>query len=226
MSIRETSGSTPRRTFLGRMGAGALGVFAIDLGVRPAAASEPGLGEPFVDDEEWLGRIRGKHKQVVDAVETNSGFAFAYAANFVAPHRQRGVPAKDVTAVVVLRHQAIPFGFTDPLWEKYKFAENMKIMNFATGQQATNNFVYKPSAPLPLPGMAIDELQAQGAVFLLCNVALTIASSQAAKATGQTAEAVKAEFVSHLIPGVTVVPSGVYAVNRAQEKGCTYCYGG
>ena len=26
--------------------------------------------------------------------------------------------------------------------------------------------------------------------------------------------------------GVNVVPSGVFAVNRAQKKGCTYCYAG
>jgi intracellular sulfur oxidation DsrE/DsrF family protein len=29
-----------------------------------------------------------------------------------------------------------------------------------------------------------------------------------------------------LLPGVQVVPSGVWAVGRAQEKGCGYCYAG
>jgi hypothetical protein len=29
-----------------------------------------------------------------------------------------------------------------------------------------------------------------------------------------------------LIPGVTVIPSGTWGVNRAQEAGCTYCAGG
>ena len=35
------------------------------------------------------------------------------------------------------------------------------------------------------------------------------------------------EFEKGLIPGFTLVPSGVLAVSRAQEKGkCTYCYAG
>jgi intracellular sulfur oxidation DsrE/DsrF family protein len=29
-----------------------------------------------------------------------------------------------------------------------------------------------------------------------------------------------------LIPGVQVVPSGVLAVARSQEKGCAYCFAG
>ena len=31
---------------------------------------------------------------------------------------------------------------------------------------------------------------------------------------------------SAVIPGATVVLSGTWAVNRAQEAGCTYCSGG
>jgi len=37
---------------------------------------------------------------------------------------------------------------------------------------------------------------------------------------------VKADWVAGLMPGVQVVPSGVLAVSRAQEKGCNYCFAG
>jgi len=37
---------------------------------------------------------------------------------------------------------------------------------------------------------------------------------------------VKKDWVSGILPGIQVVPSGVLAVNRAQEQGCTYCYAG
>jgi hypothetical protein len=30
----------------------------------------------------------------------------------------------------------------------------------------------------------------------------------------------------NVIPGVTIIPSGTWGVNRAQEVGCTYCAGG
>jgi intracellular sulfur oxidation DsrE/DsrF family protein len=37
---------------------------------------------------------------------------------------------------------------------------------------------------------------------------------------------VKKDWVSGILPGIQIVPSGVLAVNRAQEHGCTYCYAG
>jgi intracellular sulfur oxidation DsrE/DsrF family protein len=40
------------------------------------------------------------------------------------------------------------------------------------------------------------------------------------------AEEVKKDWVSGLIPGFNIVPSGVWAVNRAQEHGCAYCFVG
>jgi hypothetical protein len=44
---------------------------------------------------------------------------------------------------------------------------------------------------------------------------------------GVKPDVAKAEFEKGLIPGFTLVPSGVLAVHRAQEKGkCTYCYAG
>jgi len=60
----------------------------------------------------------------------------------------------------------------------------------------------------------------------VCNVALTVLSGKLAQAGGVSAEVAKKEWVAGLVPGMTLVPVGVLAVNRAQEKGCTYCYGG
>jgi intracellular sulfur oxidation DsrE/DsrF family protein len=37
---------------------------------------------------------------------------------------------------------------------------------------------------------------------------------------------VKKEWIAGLLPGIQVMPSGVWAVGRAQEHGCTYCYAG
>jgi intracellular sulfur oxidation DsrE/DsrF family protein len=36
----------------------------------------------------------------------------------------------------------------------------------------------------------------------------------------------KKEWVAGLLPGVQVLPSGVWAVGRAQEKGCSYIFAG
>ena len=37
---------------------------------------------------------------------------------------------------------------------------------------------------------------------------------------------IKADWIANVLPGYTVVPSGVVAVNGAQSKGCSYCYAG
>ena len=40
------------------------------------------------------------------------------------------------------------------------------------------------------------------------------------------AEKVRKDWVSGLFPGIQVVPSGVWALGRAQEHGCGYCFAG
>jgi intracellular sulfur oxidation DsrE/DsrF family protein len=55
---------------------------------------------------------------------------------------------------------------------------------------------------------------------------MTVYSSGVAKARGLDAAAVRKEWVDALHPGVQLVPSGVYAVGRAQELGCGYCFAG
>jgi intracellular sulfur oxidation DsrE/DsrF family protein len=40
------------------------------------------------------------------------------------------------------------------------------------------------------------------------------------------ADEVYKDFMGGILPGVQVVPSGVWAVGRAQEHGCAYCFAG
>jgi len=44
--------------------------------------------------------------------------------------------------------------------------------------------------------------------------------------TGGNADDIRKDWLAAVIPGIQVVPSGVWAVNRAQEHGCTYCFAG
>ena len=36
----------------------------------------------------------------------------------------------------------------------------------------------------------------------------------------------KKDWISGLLPGIQVVPAGIWAINRAQEHGCSYCFAG
>ena len=89
-----------------------------------------------------------------------------------------------------------------------------------------NPYFHPHEGELLLPGAAIEKLLDRGVIFGVCNVALTVYSGMRADAIGVSKDAAKAEWLAGLIPGMTVVPAGVWAVNRAQERGCTYCYAG
>jgi hypothetical protein len=53
---------------------------------------------------------------------------------------------------------------------------------------------------------------------------MTVNSALVAQKSGGDAAAIKKEFEAALLPGVQVVPSGLWALNRAQENGCSYCF--
>ncbi len=216
---------TPRRSFLGRLGAGAL---ALAAGTRALGAEtvSANIASPF--DESWLNTLNGKHKQMVDAQAVNDGWPLAFAGTFLnSNHEAYNLADNQITSVVVLRHFAMPLALNDAMWAKYHVGEMIKVMDPATKSASMRNIYYKPKpGDIMLDSMSIDKLSARGVVFVCCNVALTILSGMAAKGAGVTPEVAKKEWVAGLHPGVHIAASGVLAVNRSQEKGCTYCAGG
>jgi len=219
--------TTHRRGFLGRVAAGAAALTVGELPARPArAATLHSPADPAF--AAWLNKINGKHKMIFDVPEPNGGFALAWARVFLnTANDQYGTTDADNTAVLVLRHSAIPLGMQSPMWSKYKWGEFLKVNDGSTNAPATRNlWVDAKPGELPLPGMALNELIAKGVLVGICNVALTVYSGIVAKNMGMQAEAVKQDWVANLVPGVQVVPSGVIAVSGAQEHGCAYCFGG
>jgi hypothetical protein len=57
-------------------------------------------------------------------------------------------------------------------------------------------------------------------ICLVCNVALGSMAYRMAEKTHQNVEDVKTEFRANLVPGAILVPSGIYALIRAQNAGC------
>ncbi len=224
--------TTHRRGFLGRIAAGAatlgLGGLAAPLEVAAQRAPTSPAASANPEFEAWLNRIGGKHKMIFDVPEPNDGFAFAWARVFLnTTNENYATTDADNTVVIVLRHSGIPFAIQSPMWAKYKFGAAYKITDPATkGPAVRHPLVHLKPGDAPIPGMGVDELLATGALVGVCNIALTFNSMQMAKETGTPAETIKREWIANLVPGVLIVPSGVIAVNRAQEKGCAYCFGG
>lgn len=223
--------TTARRKFLGTLAAGTaatLGLAGLTTATPPEALAStlyrPGDDTGF---EAWLGKIKGSHKQVFDTPMPNGGMTFAWSRVFLMTNAQFGAAENDVTAVIVLRHDAIPYGMDHNLWTKYKLGENFHIEDAATKAPALRNPQYQPKpGEQPLPDMGIEHLTQSGVLIGICDIALSVYSAKLAKNFNMDAADIKKDWVAGLVPGVQIVPSGVLAVNRAQEKGCTYCFAG
>jgi intracellular sulfur oxidation DsrE/DsrF family protein len=216
---------TSRRDFINKLAVGATGVLAT---ASVFATPSFQVSASVSDAEEWMKKIKGKHKIIYDAPEPHNGFPVIWSWVFYQTNNQTGTPDNDLTALVALRHNAIPLAMEDRLWEKYKFGEMFKIDDNNTKAPARRNVFYEPQgADFPISAIeGIKKLQQRGALFCVCDTALTLFSSFVAQATNQKPEDVKKDWMSGLLPGIQVVPSGVWAISRAQERGCAYCYAG
>ena len=219
---------TDRRTFLGSLAIGSAAITMTTAGLHGSARGVSAEEVPSAEgySEAWLSKLTGKHKQFFDATST-SQFALTFAMNFLNSYNEvYRIPDANLSAVVGLRHFAIAIGLTDDIWARYKVAEFVQATDPATKAPYIRNFLNHPhEGDMMFPNASMDKLLARGVQFTCCNVALTAVSGLLSKNAGVTPEAAYAEWRAGLLPGVTLVPSGVLAVNRAQEKGCTYCSG-
>jgi hypothetical protein len=211
---QDSTDVTPRRSFFGRIAAlSALGLFGF--------AATPARAQPAPSDGlDWPGALKGRHKQLFDVYGINDGFPLGFVNNFLTPNQS-------ATAVLVFRHQGLPYALNSAMWAKYKVGETFKIMDPETKAPAIKNPWYQPKpGVLGNPEAALDRLAAKGSVMGACGVALRGQSGRAAANAGVTPEDALKEWTANLIPGVSVLPSGTWAVNRAQEAGCSYCAAG
>jgi hypothetical protein len=205
---------TPRRSFFGRIAAmSALGLFGFaTTAVRAQTAA--------ADGPDWPGTLKGRHKQLFDVYDINEGFPLGFTNNFLSPN-------ESATAVLIFRHKGLPYALNSAMWEKYKVGESFKISDPETKAPAVKNPYFQPKpGVLNNADMALDRLIAKGTVIGACSVALRGQSRRLAANAGVSPEDALKEWTANLIPGVTVIPSGTWGVNRAQEAGCTYCAGG
>jgi hypothetical protein len=206
----------PRRSLFGRVA----GLATIGLA---SLVTTPSRAAPGPDGPDWPGKLKGRHRQVVDAYAINDGFPLAFALTFLLPNPGPGA----ATAIVILRHGAFPIALNNDMWAKYKIGESFKINDPETKAPAVKNpFLHPKPGILPKDEMAVDWLLSKGVIFGACNVALTIQSGMLAHNAGVTADEAAKEWAANVLPGITIIPSGTWGVNRAQEAGCTYCAGG
>jgi intracellular sulfur oxidation DsrE/DsrF family protein len=226
--------ATNRRGFLGTLatGAAAIGLTSIAPSLHAFAGETKLASSIFGDPEEMFKKINGKRRVVFDVTQPHEIFPFAWPRVFLMTNEMTGTPAKDSSVVVVLRHSAIGYAMEDRLWAKYNLGEVFKANDPETNKPSMRNPFWKPKpGAYKVPGIGevligIDQLQASGIMFCVCEVALTVYSAAVAQGMKIDAAEVRKDFVSGLLPGIQPVPSGVWALGRAQEKGCGYIFAG
>ena len=75
---------------------------------------------------------------------------------------------------------------------------------------------------MSLPSMSMEALQKRGATLILCNNALEIFSGLLAAKRGLDSKTVYEDLKANIIPGISLVPGMVIAVEQAQRAGLTY----
>jgi intracellular sulfur oxidation DsrE/DsrF family protein len=232
MANNDLKSTTDRRRFLGSLASGAA---AVSLATFPSLnlhAEQNNFIDNADDPDAWFNKIKGKHRMVFDVTKPNGMMPFAWPRVFLMTNAATGTPEKDSSVVVILRHDGIPYAFEDRIWSKYNFGAVFKIDDEATKKPMARNPFWKPAkGTYKIPGIGevqigINELQDSGVMFGVCNAAMTVYSAVVADMMKMKSEDVFNDWKSGLLPGIQIMPSGVWAVGRAQEHNCAYCYAG
>jgi hypothetical protein len=222
--------SRTRRSFLSKFGIGvaSTGVAAsTKLSAFQVVTSEPSRFTPAHHaQDDWLDQVPGKHRFVLDTT-TPDGFgnALAFLSNyFTANQNDYGLKDNELAVVVVVRHNSTAFAYNDNLWAKYgaPISQRNKFADPKSGQPPTTNLFNSTGYGelLTNRGTTLEGLLKRGLRLAVCQVSTRGYAGAIATATGGNREAIYNELVANLVSvNARMVPAGIVAVNRAQERG-------
>lgn len=220
---------TQRREFIRHASLFAAGTLAAaPLATAEAAAMTADAGAALAQgswDMSWAARVTGRHKMAFDAHEISEGVCLHQARSFLQGYKDvYGLADSDVSAVLVIRHAAVPMVMNDSLWADGFFGEENKLKDPESGEVAKRNpFINVPAGArhaLTWPDGALDTLISRGVIVLACNLALTNYAGGIARRRNIPRQDGLALVMDNLIPGVYRMPTGVFATCHAQQLGC------
>jgi hypothetical protein len=221
--------SPERRSFFNRFNAGAVSLAALAVGgVAMAKPKSPARWDPARHEkDDWLDQPSAKHRLLFDTISSDSlGNSLAFADNYIRVNKaEYGVQDKELSVLLVMRHRSTPFAYNDMIWAKYGavLAPITPIEDPKNKQAPLVNLYNTPdyASLMPSRGTTIDSLTKQGAQVGVCSVATRGIAQVIAGKVGGNGDAINKELIANLIPNARMVPAGIVAVNRAQERGYT-----
>lgn len=238
---------TPRRQFIGELAATTAALAA--AACAPAAATSTGVSQAPAPatpnptpnpaplppqaslkwDASWMDRIVAKHRAVFDSPEIAEGTALYHAHSYLQSVKDVfGTGDSDASVVVILRHAAVALLFTDAMWAKYPIGELTKTLDRRTKQPVTRNTYYQRVDAQGNPvsdersSPTIRSLTNRGVIFVGCDMATRGLAYQIAQKAGGEPRALYEELRQNLVPGATLMPTGIFATLLAQEAGCSF----
>lgn len=209
----------------------ALGVLAVaaiaatSFAATTRNASAHGTASAASDNDAWLDRLKGSHRQLFDAPAPGGGVPLVHLMNYYDTYNKAyGAKDSDINGILTFYGTTTFYGVNDAMWAKYRLGEFLDTADPSTKTPATANpwRVAPVALGMTLPQASIESMQKRGATFILCNNALTIFSGMLAQARGLSADSVYADMKANILPGVTLVPGMVVAIERAQGRGISY----
>ncbi len=226
---RQPPPTPERRSFLSRLNARAASVAALAVGgIAMAQQKSPATTrfEPARHDkDDWLDELPGKHRLLFDTTAADGlGDALLFAGNFIRVNRtDYGLQSSELAVIIVVRHRSTAFAFNDAMWAKYSvpLAARARFEDPKTKVAPKANVFRSEDygEMLNNRGATLDGVAKQGVQFAVCSIATRAIAGLVAAAVGGNAEAIFGELVANLVSNARMVPAGIVAVNRAQERG-------
>jgi len=229
--------SKSRRAFLTNLGvaASAAGVTLAGATLAAGAAAHaqtpaPAAAAPDAHwqaarhpQDDWLEQIPGKHRLFFDTTKPDSlEDAIQFSGNFFSANRSDyGLENGDLAVVICMRHRAAPFGYNDAMWAKYGVTLAKRAEY--TDPKSTDTPKVNPFTPVAPPAPArprgLANVMRLGVKIAVCNLSTHGIASMIAGATGGKADEIYTELAANLVPNARLVPAGIVAMSRAQERG-------
>jgi intracellular sulfur oxidation DsrE/DsrF family protein len=224
-----------RRRFLGQL----LGAAAV------ANLSMVGLGAAQESSADaWIKEVKGSHRCLFDFPQHKGGVPQLHILNYLNTYATAyKTGAGEVGAVGTFygvgTQASIPLAFNDAIWTTYELGVYTGLKD-ADGKHYTRNVFNRPTprdlhllmqaygTPMipaladAIPALGIENLQKMGAKFVLCANALGIWCLELEARGKGKAQDLEKELRANVLPGVTIVPAMVIAIDKAQEAGIKY----
>ena len=216
MPTHDSARMLARRSFFSKLGLGLAGGAASAAAAVPlqAQSSEGGRFESLRHaQDDWLDQIPGKHRYIIDAPNPDGfGISIQFTTTYYNINvNDYGLKDSDLAVVLVARHLSTLFAYGDPIWAKYgkPISDRNGVLDPKTKMPPTINLQRERLEPLIKRGLRLAVCQQSSRGY----------AGSIAMAMGLTQDAVFDEMKANLLPNARLVPAGIVAVNRAQERG-------